>query len=76
MGLVLENDKKLIQAVDGSAVRCSGSTAIKVEYQGQEAKIRALVTPSLKDEVILSKKTLQKLSVLPKDFPKVQVVQT
>ena len=76
MGLVLENDKKLIQAVDGSAVRCSGSTAIKVEYQGQEAKIRALVTPSLKDEVILSKKTLQKLSVLPKGFPNVQVVQT
>ena len=39
MGLVLENDKKPIQAVDGSAVRCSGSTAIKVEYQGQEAEI-------------------------------------
>ena len=75
MGLVLENKKKRIEAVDGSVVRCSGSTAIKVEYQGHEAHIRALVTPALKDEVILSKKTLKKLSVLPKDFPNAQPVQ-
>ena len=76
MGLILEKDKKPIQAVDGSAVRCSGSTAITVEYQGLEAELRALVTLSLKNEVILSMKTLQKLSVLPKDFPNVQVAQT
>ena len=48
---------------------------MKVEYQGQMAEIRALVTPALKDEIILSKKTLKKLTVLPKDFPNVQVVK-
>ena len=75
MGLVLENKKKRIEAVDGSTVRCSGSTAMKVEYQGQMAEIWALVTPALKNEVILSKKTLKKILVLPKDFPNVQAVK-
>ena len=75
MGLVVENDKKRIEAVEGSAVKCSGSTAIKVEYQGHDAHVRALVTPALKDEIILSKKTLKKLTVHPKDFPNVQPVQ-
>ena len=75
MGLVLESNKKRIEAVDRSAVKCWGSTAIKVEYQGHEAHIRALVTPTLKEEVILSKKTLKKLTVLPKDFPNAQLVR-
>ena len=75
MGLVLESNKKRIEAVDRSAVKCWGSTAIKVEYQGHEAHIRALVTPTLKEEVILSKKTLKKLTVLPKDFPNAQPVK-
>ena len=69
VGLILDYKTKGIESIDGSPVKCTGSTVFKVEYQGHEANVLALVTPSTHEEIILSRKTLQKLTVLPNNFP-------
>ena len=69
-GLVLDQTKKKkIKSVDGNRVPCSGSTLFQATYGGETTNVLALVTPALKKEVILSWRTLQRLKVIPKDFP-------
>ena len=48
---------------------CSGSTSFQATYGGETTNVLALVTPALNKEVILSWRTLQRLKVIPKDFP-------
>ena len=69
-GLVLDQTKKKkIKSVDGNRVPCSGSTLFQATYGGETTNVLALVTPALNKEVILSWRTLQRLKVIPKDFP-------
>ena len=42
----------------------------QVTYEGQKTDVLALVTPALQDEVLLSWRTLQRLDVIPKEFPR------
>ena len=70
-GMVLDPRRtKQIQAVDGGDVPCSGSVTFKAPYGGQETDILALVTPALHEEVVLGWRALQRLGVIPKDFPR------
>ena len=50
-------------------MKCSGSVSLKSSYEGQTLDVLALVTPALQDEILLSWRTLQRLGVIPKDFP-------
>ena len=69
-GLVLDQTKKKkVKSVDGNRVPCSGSTSFQATYGGETTNVLALVTPALNKEVILSWRTLQRLKVIPKDFP-------
>merc|ERR1712020_617137 len=69
-GLILEtHKKKQIKAVDGGKVPCSGSTTFQVTYNGHTTNVLALVTPALNGEIILSWRALQRLGVIPKNFP-------
>ena len=71
-----QNRVKKIRAVDGGQMECSGSVAFQVIYEGQKTDVLALVTPALQDEVLLSWRTLQRLDVIPKDFPRRQRMNT
>ena len=69
-GLMLDQTKKKkIKSVDGNRVPCSGSTSFQATYGGETTNVLALVTPALNKEVILSWRILQRLKVIPKDFP-------
>ena len=62
--------RKRILAVDGTRVPCNGSTTFQVTYGKYKTNILALVTPALSSEIILSWRALQRLGVIPEDFPK------
>ena len=51
-------------------MECSGSVAFQVTYESQKMDVLALVTPAHQDEVLLSWRTLQRLDVIPKEFPR------
>ena len=72
LGVRVENDKsKTLEAVDRGVVQCQGSAVVQVRYHSQETKTRLVVTPKLKNEVILSKTVLQDLEVIAEDFPNI-----
>ena len=54
--------------MDGGNVECHGSAAVQLMYQGQKMKTRLLITPKLKNEVILLKTVLSYLSVISNSF--------
>ena len=60
---------KKIKAVNGARMECSGSVSFTVIYEGHETDVLALVTPALQNEILLSWRTLQRLGVIPDDFP-------
>ena len=62
LGLNLEPAKKAVEAVDGGRVTCSGSSPVEIEYQGRTAQTRLLVTSALKNEVILSRTVLERMT--------------
>ena len=71
-GLGLEKDRnKILEALDGGIVECHGSAAVHITYQGQKTQTRLVVTPKLRNEVILSKTVLQNLSIITNDFSNV-----
>ena len=73
LGLVLDQKrKKRIQAVNGARVSCLGSTSFQITYDGQTTNVLALVTTALSKEIVLSWRALQRLKVLPEDFPRAQ----
>ena len=73
LGLVLDQKrKKRIQAVNGAKVPCLGSTRFQINYDGQTTNVLALVTTALSNKIVLSWRALQRLKVLPKDFPRAQ----
>merc|ERR1712020_802366 len=73
LGLVLDQKrKKRIRAVNGAKVSCLGSTSFQITYDGQTTNVLALVTTALSKEIVLSWRALQRLKVLPEDFPRAQ----
>ena len=75
-GLKLDRSRrKRILAVDGTRVPCIGSTTFQVTYGKYTTNILTLITPALNREIILSWRALQRLGVIPKDFPKPRLSQ-
>ena len=69
-GMVVDtNLKKRLRAANGAPMKCSGSVVLRVAFQGAEIDVLALVTPSLRKEILLSWRALQQLGIIPKDFP-------
>ena len=69
-GMVVDtNLKKRLRAANGAPMKCSGSVTLRVAFQGAETDVLALVTPSLRKEILLSWRALQQLGIIPKDFP-------
>ena len=69
-GMHLYRDRiKRIKAVDGGHMKCNGSVSFQATYQGRKTEVLALVTPALQDEILLSWRALQRLGVIPKEFP-------
>ena len=77
LGLILDQQrKKQIKGIDGkTSVPCLGSTSFRVTYDGQQTNVLALVTSSLSNEIVLSWRALQRLGVLPEDYPRSQFVK-
>ena len=59
-----------MEALDSNKVECLGSAPVKIKYQGRTARTQLLVIHKVKDEVILSRKVLEDLEIIDKDFPK------
>ena len=59
-----------IRAVDSGDVPCSGSVTFKASYGGREIDVLDLITPALHGEIILNWRALQRLGVIPYDFPR------
>ena len=48
---------------------CIGSVTFQTTYEGRKTDVLALVTSALKNEILLSWRTLQRLGVISEDFP-------
>ena len=59
---------RVSKLLKGPVVPCLGSTKFQVTYDGQQTNVLALVTSCLRNEVVLSWRTLQRLGV-PEDYP-------
>ena len=64
-----------ILAADGLEMKCEGSTEIDLTYQDTTAKVIALVSSTVEDELIVSWHDLIKLRVIHEDFPNRITVQ-
>jgi hypothetical protein len=62
--------KKKIRAVNNQKLDCSGTVTLHLEFDGHSTEVVALVSSSIKSKVLLCWRTLQKLGVIPKDFPR------
>lgn len=60
-----------LRAANGQSMKVAGEIKLRVNYQGQEAIINALVSDDLKAEVLMSWHDLQSLRVIGGSFPDV-----
>ena len=73
-GMVVDTrSKKTIRAVNGIAMNCTGSVVFQVAFEGHKTDVLALVTSSLREEILLSWRTLQRLGIIREDFPHVVI---
>ena len=64
---------KQIQGITGGPTDpCYGSTSFQVSYDGQVTNVMGLVTDTIKDEIILSLKALQRLGIVHEEYPRSQ----
>ena len=61
------NLKKRLRAANGAPMKCSGSVVLRVAFQGAETDVLALATSSLREEVLLSWRALQRLVIISKE---------
>ena len=59
-----------IIAADGLELKCEGSAEINLTYEDVTAKVTALVSPTVEDEMIVSWHDLIDIGVLHPEFPK------
>ena len=50
---------------------CEGTATFEVNYEGQKTEVVALVSSDLDDEVLLGWRALQRLKIIPENFPHV-----
>ena len=67
---MLQKKKKIMVANNGR-MNCLGSVNFEVEYEGEKTTCQALVSLDLHDEVLIDWRTLQRLRMIPQDFPRV-----
>ena len=69
-GLVLDRQRtRKLKNVNGTPVKVIGSVIFEICYEGATVEIIAFVSTDLKDEIILSWKTLKKLGIINDRFP-------
>ena len=70
--LIDPNSQQRFRAVNGQRLDNSGSVIFNIEYQGWTTEVKALVSKSIKDEVLLSLRVLQSLCVIDSSFQNVR----
>ena len=68
--VVDRKNKRNIRTANGDSMHCSGAVDFGVEYEGQRTNVRALVSHDLENEILLGWRSLQRLRIIPEDFPK------
>ena len=74
LGLQVDQSRtKRIQGITGGPTDpCYGTTSFQVSYDGQVTNVMGLVTDTIKDEIILSLKALQRLGIVHEEYPRSQ----
>ena len=74
LGLQVDQSRtKRIQGITGGPTDpCYGSTSFQISYDGQVTNVMGLVTDTIKDEIILSLKALQRLGIVHEEYPRSQ----
>ena len=62
-------NKKVIEDAQNGRMDCTGSTSFEVDYLGNKTNVLALVSKSLENECLLGWRALQRLRIIPEDFP-------
>ena len=71
-GLKIDRNRKIpIQAANSTALECLGSSVVQVEYGGIITEIDALISSSVRNEILLGNSDLKRMCILPQDFPEV-----
>ena len=63
------NIEEKLYAANGTEMKCQGSLNIKVQSEGGQDEVDAIVSSDLHNEILLSWHDLIRLGVLPEDFP-------
>ena len=72
-GMRFNPDSNLkIRAVNAQRLDNSGSVTFTLRYQGRSTEVNALVSDSIKDEILLSWRVLKNLGVIDNTFPNVK----
>ena len=56
---------------NGERMSCEGKVPLKIQFQGKMTAIMALVSSSMKDEMLISMEDLMSMQILPDSFPNV-----
>ena len=70
-GEVSKRGKTKIYTANGSELGCLGSIVLRVEYQGNECEVNALVTDGFAGTLIVAWQDLISLAVIHPDFPNI-----
>ena len=70
-GTTRQSRKHCISSANGSPLNCLGSVNLKIFFEGRVTSINALVTDDLQENLLISWKDLQRMHILPEDFPHV-----
>ena len=62
-------NKKVIEDAQNGRMDCTGSTAFEIDYLGNKTNVLALVSKSIKNECLLGWRALQRLRIIPENFP-------
>ena len=74
-GLVLDKEDTItIRAANHNSLKVDGSAQTCLTYQGQSAPAKIYVSPSMKEEFLISCETLKQLRILPENFPNIMPV--
>ena len=70
-GMIINTSwRRDIKTASGKPMNCSGGVKFEVEWEGHKTGILALVSNDLSQEILLGWRALQRLEVIPEDFPK------
>ena len=61
--------KKIIKDAQHNRMDCTGTTTFLAEYEGNSTEVMALVSKSITNECLLGWRALQRLKILPENFP-------